>query len=363
MQARTEMRRIRGLRGQIGLGLAGLLAGLVAQLAHGIELADVAAGTRADLRIDVPAGDADDATFIPVTVLRGASPGPTLLLVAGVHGYEFHSILALAQLAQALEPTELAGTLVLVRTANVAAFEERSPYVNPDDRKNLNRAFPGRPDGSQTERIAHALSTELIAHADFVADLHSGDGAEWLEAFVGVYGGPLATDYAKALAFAEAMGFPNLVRYSMESQVAIDRGRSLNRQAVAAGKATVLVEIGENGERDPLRVAQLVRGLRAAMGSLGMLPGAALEANPAPRLFEGEVSVPVEHSGVWYPEQTVGRFIEKGEALGEIRDYSGALLEIVRAPVSGYAIYGLAGPPVRAGDSVMAITRPIASLR
>ena len=325
----------------------------------GVQVADRG---RTDLRIEVPAGTDDPGTFIPVSVLSGAEPGPTLLVVAGVHGYEFHSLLAAERLADELDPDALAGTLVLVRVAHVPAFEERSPYVNPFDRLNLNRAFPGRADGSQTQRIAHALSTELIARADFVVDVHSGDGAEWLEAFAGVYGGPLASGYEEALAFGEALGFPNVVRYDMSSQAAIDRGRSLNRQAVAAGLPTVLVEIGENGERDPVKVAALVRGLRAGMAALGMLADEEELDAPPPRLLEGETSVPVAHSGLWHPHEAVGRFVVEGEELGVVRDYAGRVVETVRAPVSGYAIYGLAGPPVRAGDSVLAISRPVESL-
>ncbi len=316
---------------------------------------------RVDLRLEIPAGAEDPATFIPVTVLTGSRPGPVLLVVAGVHGFEFHSILAAERLADEVDPDMLVGTLMLVRAAHVAAFEGRSPYVNPFDRKNLNRSFPGAADGSQTERIAHALSTELIAKADFVVDAHSGDGAEWLEAFVGVYGGPLATDYEVALAFSKAMNFPRIVRYSMNSQEAIDRGRSLNRQAVAAKRPTVLVEIGENGERDPAKVDALVGGLLGGMGSLGMLPEATGPRAPAPRFFEGESSVPVAHSGIWHPVQSSGRLVEEGEVLGVIRDYRGRVVETVSAPVAGYALYGLAGPPVRAGDSVMAITRPVTS--
>lgn len=341
-----------------------VLVALLAPQAAAFRIAGVtvAEGTRADLRIEVPAGAGDPATFVPVTVLRGVEAGPTLLVVAGVHGFEFHSILAAERLADEIEPRQLGGTLVLVRVAHVPAFEERVPYVNPHDRLNLNRAFPGRPDGTQTERIAHALATELIARADFVVDAHSGDGAEWLEAFVGVYGGPVAADYAVALAFGRALGFPNLVRYVMSSQAAVDRGRSLNRQAVAAGLPTVLVEIGDNGERDPVKVERLVRGLRAGMASLGMLDGEATPDLAAPRLLEGEVSVPVAHAGIWHPEATGGRFVEAGEVLGVVRDYAGRVVETVRAPVSGYALYGLAGPPVRAGDSVMAISRPMDDL-
>ncbi|MEL6869697.1 MAG: succinylglutamate desuccinylase/aspartoacylase family protein [Pseudomonadota bacterium] len=319
--------------------------------------------SRTDLRINIPAGRSDPATFIPVTVLAGAKPGPTVLLVAGVHGFEFTSVLAAEQLATSIAPSALSGNLILVRVAHIPAFEARVPYVNPFDRKNLNRSFPGAADGSQTERIAHALSTKLIAEADFVIDAHSGDGAEWLASFVGVFGGPLASDYPKALGVAHAIGLPNIVRYSMHTQQQVDSRRSLNRQAVAEGLPTVIVEIGENGQRDPANVRMMVDGIRSALAFLSMLPATPPSATGTPAYFEGTTSVPVEHSGLWHPATAHGRMVTKGETLGELRDYSGALVETVVAPVSGFALYGLAGPPVRAGESVMTIATPVDTLK
>ncbi|MEM1152643.1 MAG: M14 family metallopeptidase [Pseudomonadota bacterium] len=318
---------------------------------------------RTQLQLEVPGGATDPATFIPVTVLRGSSPGPVLLAVSGVHGYEYAPILAAIRLVSDIDPDTLRGTLILVHPANVAAFEARSPYVNPYDRKNLNRSFPGTPDGTQTERIAYTLSTELIAKADFVADLHSGDGAEWLTAFVGVYGGPLATDYELALAFAQATGFPNIVRYQMLTQEQVDRGRSLNRQAVAQGLPTVLIEIGENGKREPSDIEAIVQGLKSGMVVLGMLPETDAVVPQVERYLDGTTSVPVSHSGLWYPNRTGGQDVEQGEELGVIKDYFGTIVETVVAPVSGYGIYGLAGPPVRAGESVMTIGIPVEQLR
>ncbi len=316
------------------------------------------AGERTDLRIDVSAGETDPETFIPVSVVKGDKPGPTVLMVAGVHGYEFSPILAAQRLAQEIDPETLSGEVIIVRIAHVPAFEGRSPYVNPNDRKNLNRSFPGKVDGTQTERIAWALSSIIIPAADFVLDVHGGDGAEWLDAFIGVYGGPLSSDYQSALNFAEAMGFPNIVRYSMNTQEQVDRLRSLNRQAVAQGVPTILVEIGQNGSRDPGHVETIVSGLKRGLRTLGMSEGASEAVNKPLRYFDGTQSVPVSHSGVWTPILAKGRAVERGDILGTIHDYEGRLVETVTAPVSGFTIYGLAGPPVRAGESIATIAQP-----
>ncbi len=315
-------------------------------------------GERTDLRIGIPAGDTDPETFIPVSVIKGILPGPIVLMVAGTHGYEFAPILAAQRLADEIDPKKLSGTFMIVRVAHIPAFEGRSPYVNPYDRKNLNRSFPGAPDGTQTERIAWALSSKIIPAADFVLDVHSGDGAEWLAAFVGVYGGPLASDYQSAFNFAEAMGFPNIVRYSMNTQEQVDRRRSLNRQAVAQGLPTILIEIGQNGSRDPDHIEAIVSGVKRGLSKLGMLDPAGNQVKKSLRYFEGTQSVPVKHSGVWTPTASTKRLVEKGETLGTIHDYQGILVETVKAPIAGFTLYGLAGPPVRAGESIATIAKP-----
>jgi predicted deacylase len=317
----------------------------------------IAPGTRQHIDLPVPAGT-DPATYLPITVFHGSQPGPVLAITAGVHGYEFPPILAAQALLDRIDPRALRGTVVLVRLANVAAFEERTPYVNPIDRKNLNRVFPGRADGTQTERMAWTLTTEVIRRADAHIELHSGDGAEWLEAFVGVYGGPLATEYERARAMALAFGFKNVIRYSMDTQQQIDSGRSLNRQAVADRKPTILVEMGENGRRDPSFVAAIVDGVLNALRALQMLPGAVTAPRDMPRWFDSTVSANATKGGILTPESTTARTIKKGERLGVIRDYRGVLIEEVLSPVDGYALYGLAGPPVKAGETVVTIAIP-----
>ena len=315
-------------------------------------------GTRKDFRIEVPEGS-DGATFIPVTVIHGTQPGKVLAMVAGVHGFEFASILAAERLAEKVDPATLSGTLVIVRVANINGFEGRSPNVNPVDRKNLNRVFPGNPQGTQTERIADLIASEVVARSDFLMDVHSGDGAEFLDAFIGVYGGPLATDFPLALKIAGGFGFPNIVRYAMETQAQIDTGRSLNRQGVAMGKPTILVEIGQNGSREEAHVAAIVAGVENALSILGM-SDTPVAAVPAPlRLFEGTTALSANQPGIYHPADPRPRPLAKGELVGIIRDYTGKEVERLHSPVDGYALYGITGPPVEKGDGVVTIALPV----
>lgn len=321
--------------------------------------ATVAAGQRADIDLAVPAGAGDPATAVLVTVFHGPRDGSVLALTAGVHGFEYAPIVAAQRLRDRIDASTLAGTVILVRLAHVAAFEQRVPFVNPFDRKNLNRMFPGRADGTQSERIAWTLTTDVIRRSDMHVELHGGDGAEWLEAFAGAYGGPLAaSQYERARRMALAFGLPNFVKYSMQTQAQVDSGRSLNRQAVADGKPTVLVEIGENGRTDEAFVTPIVRGVENLLREFGMSAGTATPARRDTRWFDDTTGVAATTTGVFTPVSTSGRAVKAGETIGTIRDYRGAVLETVVSPIDGYALYGIAGPPVVAGDTVVTIGRP-----
>jgi hypothetical protein len=296
----------------------------------------VPAGQRRDIDLQVPGGATDPATYIPVTVFHGVHPGPVLALTMGVHGFEYAPILAAQRLLERIDPSTLSGSVILVRIAHVEAFEQRVPYVNPFDRKNLNRMFPGRADGSQTERIAWALTTEVIRRSDLHVEIHGGDGAEWLEAFAGAYGGPLASSqWLKAREMALAFGFRNFVKYSMNTQEQVARGRSLNRQAVADGKPTVLIEIGENGRTDDGFVTPLVTGVINLLRVLKMAPGPSTPARPHTRWFDDTLGVGATRTGIFTPAATTGRDVRRGEVIGTIRDHAGRAIQTIVSPVDG----------------------------
>src|SRR5580658_4806827 len=133
--------------------------------------------------IEIPAAQ-DAGTQIPVTTIEGAQPGPTLALIAGNHGYEYPPILALQELRTQIDPASLSGIVIMVHVANMPSFLGRTIYFSPVDGKNLNRVYPGRADGTVSERIAYAITQQIIDRADYVLDLHCGDGNEWLRPYV-----------------------------------------------------------------------------------------------------------------------------------------------------------------------------------
>src|SRR5438876_1694292 len=131
--------------------IAIVLSGIAHAQAVTVGTATAAPGRRATGAIAVPAG-VDAPMDIPVIVINGAKPGPKLALLAGAHGTEYASIIALEKLAQTTDPTVLSGTLIVVPLLNVASFLQKVPHLNPVDGKNMNRLYPGKADGTQTER-------------------------------------------------------------------------------------------------------------------------------------------------------------------------------------------------------------------
>src|SRR5262245_22642404 len=120
--------------------------------------------------IEVPAG-VDAATRIPVTIIRGATTGPTLALVGGTHGSEVAPIIALQRVRKNIDASQLRGTVIIVHVANMPSFLGRTIYYSPVDGKNLNRVYPGKKDGTVSERIAYAITQEVISKADYSIDI------------------------------------------------------------------------------------------------------------------------------------------------------------------------------------------------
>lgn len=310
-------------------------------------------GTRLDYDIAIPALN-DPSTHIPVTIFEGTKPGPTLLLTCGVHGFEFVPILAAQRLRNEIDPKQLSGRVILVRLAHMSAFERRSIFYNPHDGKNLNRVFPGSPTGTQSERIAFAL-TQLIDQSTIHIDLHGGDGTETLDNFAGVYGGKLAEkQYETSLAMARAFGLPRIVDYLIDE---MPKARSCNRQAVALGKPTILVELGQQGRSDSTDIDQAVRGVLNVLKSQKILPGTPVPSK-APQRFSGTTGLNFTKSGIWYPNVKTGALVRKGDALGTVKDLLGTELEKLIAPEEGIVLYMSAAPPANPGEAAVTIARP-----
>src|SRR4051794_27566064 len=160
-------------------------------------------GTRGDYL--APLGRRPDGSQIgiPLIGVAGAQPGPTLGIIAGIHGDEYEGPEAARALLDELDPAELRGGIICAPVANVAAYEDFH-RVGPIDHQDLNRVFPGKSDGSLTERVAAALVREVVEQCTTLLDLHSAGFAYDLYPYVGFNATPGATGEAS---FALARAF------------------------------------------------------------------------------------------------------------------------------------------------------------
>ncbi|HTS31679.1 MAG TPA: M14 family metallopeptidase [Bryobacteraceae bacterium] len=305
--------------------------------------------------IEIPAAQ-DAGTQIPVTTIHGAGPGPVLALVAGNHGYEYPPILALQQLKSLLDPAELAGTIILVHVANVPSFLGRTVYFSPVDGKNLNRVYPGRQDGTVSERIAYAITHEVIEQADYVLDLHCGDGNEWLRPYVyQTITGNEGMDRANAR-LALAFGIDHIL---------VDRGRPTDparslycsTTAITRGKPAITVESGYLGTCDPQSVNQILAGIQGVLYHLGMVAAGPEPLADPVYLDPSEVVVSPE-TGILYAQVERDQTVAKGTVLAIITDFFGNRIAEVVSPLDGLVLYVVATPPITKGQPVACVGVP-----
>src|SRR5215470_982344 len=159
----------------IGLALVSASSGAAQDRAtFKVGSATAARGQKATGVIETPAGS-DAGTNIPVAVVHGAKPGPVLALVSGAHGTEYASIIALEKMISLLNPAEISGTVIVVPLVNLPSFEQKVPHLNPVDGKSMNRMYPGKMDGTQTERASYLITKQVVEQSDHLIDLHGGD--------------------------------------------------------------------------------------------------------------------------------------------------------------------------------------------
>ncbi len=308
-------------------------------------------------RFEQPISAGGEETFIPITVIVGARPGPTLLALAGVHGSEYSPIVATQRLGQSVSPGEMSGTLILVHIANVPAYLGRTVYISPADGKNLNRLFPGKPDGTLSDAIAHFLTTELYAVADAVLDIHSGDGNEQLRpSWTGYYGAAGDADVIDASrAMAEAFGLRHIVEFQWalsDPSKAIWGGSA----AVAMGLPSIDVEAGGMGVYDERAIAEIEEGVLRIMSHLGMI-NRAFDAPPAPTIIRVRMSNKAPQNGSWTPLIDAGEMVKTGDLIGYLTDFHGVRIFDATSPADGLLLLRLEAPPVLEGETLATLAR------
>lgn len=271
------------------------------------------------------------AVMIPVCVVKNGD-GPTALLTGGNHGDEYEGPVALSRLAQELRAEDVRGRVIIVPFMNTPAFHA-GKRTSPIDAGNLNRSFPGRPDGTVTQKIADYFQRTLLPLADVVLDIHSGGRTLDFLPFAACHVLPDKAQQEASEALMRAFAAPYAMR-----MLELDAVGMYDSAAEEQGKLFVTTELGGGGTSSARTVAIARRGVRNLLVEAGILRG---EIEPAKSVMldmpDGDCFVASEHGGLLEMCRDLGERVERGEVLARVHDVlrTGAAPVEYRAKRSG----------------------------
>ena len=309
-------------------------------------------GTRVNGRCEVAALPDGNSLGIPMIIVHGTRPGPVLYLNAGTHGDEPEGAFAIFDTAAELDPNQLSGTLVGIPVLNVPAVTAKASVdvsgtrETPLDWKNMARIFPGKPDGTMTERIAYTVCEKILRKVDVAIDCHSGGTrgtSHWITGYAGVEG-ELSQ---KSLEIAELFPLKTLWRVSPWAKFA--------SCCTDKGVTVCVVETTGEGRADDDSVAVLISGFRNVMKHLGMIEGQ-LEPVPQDRkCIDSETYLYANHTGYLRAQVETGQLIQEGARLGVVQDFYGNTKQEVHSPLDGIVTGIRTKPMVWAGEPVFLV--------
>ena len=254
------------------------------------------------------------AVMIPITVVRNGK-GPTALLTGANHGDEYEGAVALRKLSNSLKAEEVSGCVIIVPFLNYPAFRAGT-RTSPIDRGNLNRSFPGKPDGTVTEKIADYIQRHLLPRADFVLDIHSGGKTLDFLPFACIHVLDDKAQEARCQAAMEAFGAP----YSMH-MLELDSVGMFDTAAEDAGKVFVSTELGGGGSSTARSVAIAEQGVRDFLIHCEICKG---EMSPRKSIKldmpDGDCYVASMHDGLLEMCVDLGDPVNAGDVVGRVHD-------------------------------------------
>jgi len=328
-----------------------------AQTSYQFQGREIAAGTKAHFLIPIVTGH--DSTFIPVTVFNGIRKGKTLGITAGIHGYEYAPIIAAQKLIGTINPRELSGVVIIVQLAGLESFLGRSPYKSPVDGKNLNRTFPGRKDGSNTEKAAHFISEQIISRSDFFCDMHSGDAPEDLMSYGAYYRNSsmkTTSDISKAMAVS--LGFDHVVVFNTDGKDYMKKDQAslyCTAEAFKRGIPSIDIECGRLGILEQNKVDMVEDAILRLLTHLNFLTGHDKVVLKSPNVISDRIYTPSSFTGIFYPLRKAGDDVKKGAKLGYLTNYFGEIMQTIYAETDGILLLILGTPPVNKGEDLAVI--------
>ncbi len=289
---------------------------------------------------------------IPFFDIRSPAPGPRLAVMAGMHPNEVSSMEAALRLSRVLAGQLDKGSVSILPILNMPGLYEHAQSICPIDGKNINFSFPGKPDGSFSEALAHVLVADWSADADLFVDLHGGDLREDVAKFVMCQLTGDADFDARTRRFARCYDADLIVEFPPGQTT--NTGRAINLLP-SLRRHAVMSEAGANGRIDEESVAFHLCGVLDMARELGMIGGPRLAHGRANRILRGYEKIESPATGRFYREIGVNDRVEKGQRLAVIRDIYGERIAELRAPLAGRVVMVVTHAIVESGEMVCGI--------
>jgi hypothetical protein len=285
---------------------------------------------------------------VPLAIINGAKKGKTIGVIGGTHGTEFASIDAVIRAIKELDPKKMRGTVLAVPVLNGPQFEHKTQFLSPFDQLNLNRVFPGDPEGTLSQRIAHTVYENVIRRSDALMDCHGGDINEDIKGFT--IAGKGEDEKVNRVALDMARCFPT--RYINLFPVA-ETGMTMSAQA----RLGIPCIISEAGTPFPVREDEVqfhYEGIMNVLRYFGVIEGEARLVEPV--TSKGSARLKAEEGGIWKPSVTTNQMVEEGEVLGVVTDLFGEVKQTVRAPQGGVVGMMRCFYSVNCGEHLVSVT-------
>ena len=263
----------------------------------------------------------------PVLVINGRKPGPTVCLTGAIHGDELNGVEVVRRVMYDINPKKLAGTLIGIPIVNLQGFQRSSRYLS--DRRDLNRFFPGEPNGSLASRIAYSLFHEVIKHCNYLVDLHTGslrrDNLPQIRADMS---NPKVAEYASyfdKIAIVHNAGSPGMLR-TVANEFGIN---------------ALTMELGESLRIQENHIEAGTYSINSLLDKLEMYPRTFIWGDPSPTYYDS-TWLRAESGGILFSEMNIGDRISKGDVLGIVTDpitnHSSKLIAHVDGKIIGMAV-------------------------
>jgi predicted deacylase len=286
---------------------------------------------------------------VPIIIERSKKPGPTVLITSGIHGDEINGVEIVRQIIAKGINNPKRGTIICVPIINVFGFLNMNRFF-PDGR-DLNRVFPGTANGSLASRVANFVMTEIVPHADFVMDFHTGGSDRFNAAQIRII-----KKEARLSELAHIFGAP-FIYYSDNI------GKSFRNSCHKAGVPMLLFEGGKSFNIHSTITNTGVNGTKRVLHHLGMLKSKFKVSKPKKSAIVINQSrwIRAEFSGMFKATVAINTYVEKHTVLGNITDPYGGFNHFVKAPNSGYIFNVNESPIIHQGDAIFHITTKVKS--